>query len=342
MRRTLPLIAIVLLLGAACAGSDSGTAGSDSDGGTDTEISIPETTGSGDSADADDSGDAADSGDADEPTASESDPDADDPDDPIQQGTPIPTNPDKPTDIDIPGAAPEQLDVTVLTDGSGPESELGDTVIVDYIGVRSLDGEEFDNSYDRGTPFAVGPLGTAGVIQGWNDGLIGVQAGSQVQLDIPSDLAYGERNQGDVIRENEPLTFVIDVRSVIKQPNPDDAPTEPGVEASEGATELSFEDLTEGDGAVLEEGQTAVFNLVLFRADEGTLLDSTWEVEPIQIPMDANGFAALVQGMPGMQVGGRRAITAPPSLAFGEGGNPQIGLPADTDVVIVVDLLGAY
>lgn len=230
----------------------------------------------------------------------------------------------------------------MLTEGDGPESELGDTVIVDYIGVRSLDGEEFDNSYDRGTPFAVGPLGTAQVITGWNDGLLGVQAGAQIQLDIPSDLAYGEAARSEIIRENEPLTFVIDVRSIIKQPDPTDAPTEPGVENSEGATELSFEDLIEGDGAELEEGQTAVFHLVLFRADNGVELDSTWGTEPIQIPMVDGGFPALVQGMPGMNVGGRRAITAPPALAFGEGGNPEIGLPADTDIVIVVDLFGAY
>ena len=163
-----------------------------------------------------------------------------------------------------------------------------------------------------------------------------------MQLDIPSDLAYGEAARSEVIRENESLTFIIDVRSVIQQPDPADAPTEPGVESSEGATELSFEDLIEGDGAVLEEGQTAVFHLALFRADNGVLLDTTWEGEPISIAMDPNGFPALVEGMPGMQVGGRRAITAPPALAFGEGGNPEIGLPADTDVVIVVDLFGAF
>ena len=92
--------------------------------------------------------------------------------------------------------------MNVLGPGDGPESAGGDTVIVDYIGVRSLDGEEFDNSYDRGTPFAVGPLGSAQVIQGWNDGLIGVQAGAQLQLDIPSDLAYGESARSEIIREN--------------------------------------------------------------------------------------------------------------------------------------------
>lgn len=315
MRRTFPILVIAALLGAACAGSDSEAA-------PDTVVE--------DSVVSDDtSDDTADGSDGDVGAA-------------VDEPAPLPTSPDKPTDIDFPGIAPEELTVTVLTEGDGPESELGDTVIVDYIGVRSLDGEEFDNSYDRGTPFAVGPLGTAQVITGWNDGLLGVQAGAQIQLDIPSDLAYGEAARSEIIRENEPLTFVIDVRSIIKQPDPTDAPTEPGVENSEGATELSFEDLIEGDGAELEEGQTAVFHLVLFRADNGVELDSTWGAEPIQIPIVEGGFPALVQGMPGMNVGGRRAITAPPALAFGEGGNPEIGLPADTDIVIVVDLFGAY
>jgi FKBP-type peptidyl-prolyl cis-trans isomerase len=312
MRRTIPILVFISLLGAACAGSDSEAA---SDTAVEDSVTADETE----------------TGDTVDPTV-----------DDAVESVPLPTSPDKPTDIAFPGEAPTELKVTVLTEGEGPESELGDTVIVDYIGVRSLDGEEFDNSYDRGTPFAVGPLGNAQVIDGWNDGLVDVQAGARLQLDIPSDLAYGEASRSEIIRENEPLTFVIDVRSIIKQPDPADAPTESGVEVSEGATELSFEDLIEGDGAVLEEGQTAVFHLVLFRADNGVELDSTWEIEPIQIPMDPNGFPALVQGMPGMQVGGRRAITAPPSLAFGEGGDPQVGLPADTDIVIVVDLLGAY
>ena len=317
MRRMVPLIVIASLLGAACAGSDA--VSTDSVPETAVSSEVPSEGG--------------------EPTDEVLD---GDPEEFVEDIAPPTTSADKPTDINVPGVAPETLEVTILTEGEGPESEIGDTVIVDYVGVRSLDGEEFDNSYDRGTPFAVGPLGSAQVIQGWNDGLIGVQAGAQLQLDIPSDLAYGEAERSEIIRENEPLTFVIDVRSVIAQPDPADAPTESGVESSEGATELSFEDLREGDGAVLEEGQTAVFNLVLFRADNGALLDSTWAAEPIQIPMDPSGFPALVQGMPGMAVGGRRAITAPPALAFGDAGNPQIGLPADTDIVIVVDLFGVY
>jgi FKBP-type peptidyl-prolyl cis-trans isomerase len=250
------------------------------------------------------------------------------------------TNPDKPT-VEIPDEIPTELKVTVLEEGDGPEATEGDTVIVDYVGVRSKDGVEFDNSYDRFQPIPV-TLGTGSVIKGWEDGLVGVQTGARIQLDIPSDLAYGAEARSDLIGENEALTFVIDVRTVIPKTDPADAPTEAGVPSSTGATEVTSVDLVEGDGATLEVGDTAVMQLVLFRGDNLEELDSTWESEPIQVPMNEQGFPGLVEGMPGMKVGGRRAITIPPEFGFGAEGSEQIGLPADTDMIIVVDLLGKY
>ena len=121
MRRTIPILVILSLLGAACAGSDSEAAPD-----TAVEDSVDDVVDS--------------SAVADEAVT-----------DDIIESAPVPTSPDKPTDIAFPGEAPTKLEVNVLTEGEGPESELGDTVIVDYVGVRSLDGEEFDNSYDRGT-----------------------------------------------------------------------------------------------------------------------------------------------------------------------------------------------
>jgi FKBP-type peptidyl-prolyl cis-trans isomerase len=320
MRWTVPLIVVASLAIVACSGSDSAEPAADSVASDQTVVAEGDTSAETDEVEAE----------TDEVVAG------------AEVLPPSEASADKPTDIDVPGVDVEALKVTVLSDGDGPIAEAGDTVIVDYIGVRALDGVEFDNSYDRGAPFAVGPLGQAQVIQGWNDGLLGAQTGARLQLDIPSDQAYGKAARSDVIRENEPLTFVIDVRSVIKTPDASEAPTEMAVETSEGATDLSFEDLIEGDGVVLEKGQTAVFNLVLFRADNGVQLDSTWTSEPIQIPMTEGQFAAIVQGMPGMKVGGRRAITFPPGLGFGESGNPQIGLPVGVDAVLIVDLFGAY
>ena len=128
--------------------------------------------------------------------------------------TPVETFPVPPKpEVEIPAETPEDLVVSVLSAGDGPEAQAGDTVMVHYVGVRSEDGTEFDNSYERGTPFPV-TLGQGGVIAGWDEGLVGAQAGSQIQLDIPNDLAYGDSARGDIIQAGDALSFVIDVMSV--------------------------------------------------------------------------------------------------------------------------------
>ncbi len=247
-------------------------------------------------------------------------------------------------EVEFPGEAPTELVRTVIIEGSGDPAEPGDTVIVDYVGVRSLDGVEFDNSYDRGEPFPV-TIGSGGVIQGWEDGLDGALAGERVQLDIPADLAYGETARSEVIRENEALTFVIDVRSVIKTPDASEAPDGPGVELSdgEGVENTEFTDLEVGDGPELQEGDTAIIHFSYYRGDNGVLLESSWGAQPLTIQYDqAQLLPGLAEGMEGMRVGGRRAIVIPPEDGFGPEGNPQAGLPAETDIIFVVDLIAAY
>ena len=90
---------------------------------------------------------------------------------------PSSTSADKP-EVEIPAEIPTELKVTVLEEGTGPAAQNGDTVVVAYVGVRSSDGVEFDNSYDRGEPLPV-VLGSGGVIQGWEQGLVGAQAGQR-------------------------------------------------------------------------------------------------------------------------------------------------------------------
>lgn len=119
--------------------------------------------------------------------------------------------PDKP-EVKLPAELPTELVINDLVTGEGPAAQVGDTVQVHYIGVISATGEVFDNSYDKGTPFPV-TIGTTRVIAGWTEGLVGVQAGTQRQLDIPADLAYGDQGNGS-IQPGDAISFVIDVMSV--------------------------------------------------------------------------------------------------------------------------------
>jgi FKBP-type peptidyl-prolyl cis-trans isomerase len=249
------------------------------------------------------------------------------------------SNPAKP-EVELPTELPTELVRTVLSEGTGDPAEEGDTVVVDYVGVRSSDGEEFDNSYDRGQTFPV-VLGSGSVIQGWEDGLVGSRTGERVQLDIPSELAYGDQARSDVILADTPLTFVIDVREVIEGIDPADIPDEPGIPLTDiGVTATEFAELEAGDGDALELGDTALIRYVYFRADNGVALETNWSNEAFQVPYNEDLLPGLLIGMEGMQVGDRRAITIPPDEGFGPEGNPPAGLPAGTDIVFLIELVG--
>jgi peptidylprolyl isomerase len=101
------------------------------------------------------------------------------------------------------------LKVTTLIAGTGPAVTAGETISVNYVGVNYKTGEEFDSSWKNGAPVSF-PIGTGGVIEGWDQGLVGVKIGSRVQLDIPSSLAYPNTTSGPT---SGPLRFVVDVLS---------------------------------------------------------------------------------------------------------------------------------
>ena len=117
-------------------------------------------------------------------------------------------------EIDFPdGPPPTDLEVTDLTGGEGPEAAAGQTVRVHYVGVTHSTGEEFDASYNRGTPLEF-RLGIGQVISGWDQGVQGMKVGGRRRLVIPPHLAYGDRGAGGVIQPGETLIFVVDLVDV--------------------------------------------------------------------------------------------------------------------------------
>ena len=129
----------------------------------------------------------------------------------IDPNTPTTELPAKP-EVSIPVTPITELTVTPITEGTGVGAVNGDTVEVHYIGYTSADGVVFDNSYDRGAPIPV-VLGTGGVIQGWDEGLVGLQVGGRYQIDIPVDMAYGP----DAAAQGRPagdLSFIVDIMSI--------------------------------------------------------------------------------------------------------------------------------
>ena len=117
---------------------------------------------------------------------------------------------DKPV-LEFPeSAAPQELSVVVLEQGTGEEVQAGQSIDVNYYG-QVWNGAMFDNSYDRGSSIQF-PIGVGAVISGWDDALVGKQIGSRVLVSIPPHLGYGERGMPAAgIGGTDTLVFVVDI-----------------------------------------------------------------------------------------------------------------------------------
>jgi FKBP-type peptidyl-prolyl cis-trans isomerase len=100
--------------------------------------------------------------------------------------------------------------------GSGAEAVPGSYVSVHYTGWLYSDGmkgKKFDSSRDRGQPFDF-PLGTASVIQGWDEGVAGMKVGGKRTLIIPPEAGYGQRGAGADIPPGATLIFEVELLKV--------------------------------------------------------------------------------------------------------------------------------
>lgn len=115
--------------------------------------------------------------------------------------------------VQLPAAAPTDLEIVDITVGDGEEARPGHNVTVHYVGVALSNGKEFDSSWSRREPFAFA-LGRGQVIAGWDQGVAGMRVGGRRQLNIPAHLGYGSRGVGGAIKPNETLVFVVDLLGV--------------------------------------------------------------------------------------------------------------------------------
>ncbi len=115
------------------------------------------------------------------------------------------------TGLDVSDIAPlsDELLVEEVTTGDGPPVEAGQSITADYFGQLPDADEPFDESFS-GSPFTA-TIGAGQLIQGWDEGLVGVPVGSRVIMSIPSDLAYGDAGSPPTIPGGATLFFVVDI-----------------------------------------------------------------------------------------------------------------------------------
>ena len=104
---------------------------------------------------------------------------------------------------------PSGVQYKVIKEGNGPMPKDTSMVKVQYEG-KTIDGKVFDSSYKRGEPVS---LRANQVIKGWTEALVHMPVGSVWEVYIPQNLAYGEREQGQ-IKPFSVLIFKIELVSL--------------------------------------------------------------------------------------------------------------------------------
>ena len=119
--------------------------------------------------------------------------------------------------------------------------------------------------------------------------------------------------------------------------------SKPVVETSggEAPADLDIVDLIIGSGDEAVNGRQVSVHYVGVSHASGAQFDASWDRDStFEFTLGAGEvIAGWDRGVAGMRVGGRRRLTVPPQLAYGDRGAGNVIKPGET-LVFVVDLLG--
>jgi peptidylprolyl isomerase len=116
---------------------------------------------------------------------------------------------------------------------------------------------------------------------------------------------------------------------------------EPTVVVPPGAppNQLETADLITGIGPPAVDENDLIVEYVLATYSSGQVVESSWNSQPLSVILGAGQvIPGWNEGLIGMQVGGRRELIVPPSLAIGSE-PPEVGIASDDTLVFIVDLL---
>jgi peptidylprolyl isomerase len=222
------------------------------------------------------------------------------------------------------------LQIMDLQVGTGDVVTSGDVVSVHYIGwlydpEAATRGEIFDSSRDRGDPLTF-PVGHGRVIEGWEQGLIGMHVGGKRQLLIAPELAYGEQGAPPAIPPSSTLLFEVDLIALPK---------------------ASREVLVAGNGSAAELGDVVEVHYtgwIEAEGEKGEKFDSSLDRDmPFVFRLGAGQvIAGWEQGVIGMREGDKVMLTIPPELGYGARGvqrGSEVIIPGNATLLFEVELL---
>ncbi len=254
---------------------------------------------------------------------------------------PGPVDPDAPKEF---SKTDSGLQYRILRKGNGKSPVASDKVTVHYRGwlpnkIDPSKGEEFDSSYQRGETTSF-PLG--GVIPGWTEGLQLVKEGGMIELEIPSELAYGEQGSPGAIPPNATLRFLVELISIAGPATPGPVDADAPKEFSKTDSGLQYRIRRKGNGKapIATDEVTVHYRGWLPDKDDpskGEEFDSSYqrgETTSFGLNQVIPGWT---EGLQLVKEGGMIELHIPSELAYGERGAPG-AIPPNSDLRFLVEL----
>lgn len=111
--------------------------------------------------------------------------------------------------------------------------------------------------------------------------------------------------------------------------------------AGEPPAKLVKEDIVQGKGRAAKSGDQVTVQYVGASYSTGKQFDASWD-SGSPFPFELGAGAVIPgwdQGVPGMKVGGRRMLTIPPELGYGEDGTPDGAIAPNETLIFIVDVV---
>ena len=261
-----------------------------------------------------------------------------------------------------PAIKTDKPETQVISKGDGNPVVANKKAMFNIYLAKGADGKKLYSSTDQGTPSQVA-MNEKEFFKVIIDSLVGKPQGSRVAIAATVKDVWGSAGAPQLkLKTSDTVLFVIDVLSV-EPTDVLDAPKGEEVEAPATAptvqesgdkvtgidfakapkkapTKLQVIPLVEGDGPKAEAGRLVTFNYYGAVWGSKKPFDSSFSRgAPVPFGVGVKGLIpAWDKVIPGLKQGSRVMIIAPPGDAYGA--QAQSGIPANSTLTFVVDVLG--
>ena len=245
----------------------------------------------------------------------------------------------------------------VIQEGDGDVIQDGDRVCTRSIAIDSKNGKEINSTWDEETPECSIVIDKTS-IPAYYDVFRGQKINTTIAIGIDDQQEGGQPGNGKDGKGSSyimALTFVSKTKDLKRAEGekvkdvPADLPKislsntgKPSLDLNnyKPTNTLVSQTLIKGKGAKVGEHQTVSANYTGWLASDGKQFDSSWDrgqASDFSLDQVVKGWQ---QGLAGQTVGSQVLVIVPPDLGYGD--QEKSGIPANSTLIFVVDILAAY